>query len=285
MAEPVGHRGAVDAAAFTITESDPTMTKTLKQKLAAREPAIGSWISLASEETCEIMTQAGLDWLAIDTEHTAIGVGDMARLIRVIDLAGVAPVVRVGANDPLHIKRALDAGAQGIIAPMVNTGDDARAAVAAAHYPPKGTRGVGLHRAQKYGAGFDAYKAWMDDGGPAVIAQIEHRDGVQNLDAIMATPGIDAFFVGPYDLSASFGTPGDFDNPDVKAAMGKIDQAVKSGPIAGGIHVVQPDPAALGRHLASGHRLIAYGVDMVFLNGALADARAAIAEAVSGGAA
>ncbi|MEQ8228981.1 MAG: aldolase/citrate lyase family protein [Rhodospirillales bacterium] len=254
------------------------MTLSLKQALANRVPILGSWISLASEETCEIMARSGFDWLAIDMEHTAIGSSEMARLIRIIDLAGGIPIVRVGANDPLLIKRALDAGATGIIAPMVTSADDARAAVAAAHYPPKGTRGVGLHRAQGYGRNFTNYMDWMADGGPVVIAQIEHKDGVENLDDIMAVPGLDAFFIGPYDLSASYGTPGDFNSDEVAAAMAKINTAITTGPIPGGIHVVEPDAAALSVHLRAGHCFIAYGVDMIFLSGAVDAARTAIAE-------
>lgn len=259
------------------------MDRTLKYKLANKQPVVGSWISLASEETCEIMVRSGFDWLAIDMEHTAIGVNEMANLIRIIDLAGITPIVRVGANDPLLIKRALDSGAHGIIAPMINTPVDAEAAVSAAYYPPKGTRGVGLHRAQGYGRNFDEYRKWMEDG-PLVIAQIEHKDGVSNLDAIMATPGLDAFFVGPYDLSASFGTPGGFENPLVFEAMRTVDRAVKEGPIAGGIHVVEPDAAALAQHIDAGHRFIAYGVDMIFLTGALDAARSTVQSVLEKGA-
>lgn len=254
------------------------MAETLRAKLAARRPVIGSWISLASEETCEIMAQAGFDWLAIDMEHTAIGVNEMARLIRVIDLAGVMPIVRVGANDPLLIKRALDSGARGIIVPMVATAADATAAVAAACYPPKGRRGVGMHRAQGYGRDFDAYRRWMEDEGPLVVAQVEHRDGVENLGAIMATPGIDAFFIGPYDLSASFGVPGDFGNAGVRSAMAKVDAAVKDGAVAGGIHVVAPNPAELEARLKTGYCFVAYGVDMIFLSGAAGMAQSTIAQ-------
>lgn len=254
------------------------MTQSLKRMLAEKSPAIGSWISLASMETCEIMAAAGFDWLAIDMEHTAIGVNDMANLIRIIDLYGTTPLVRVGANDPLLIKRALDAGAKGVIVPMVSSAEDAATAVAAAHFPPKGTRGVGLHRAQGYGRDFDSYMKWMRDDGPVVVAQIEHKDGVAALDAIMATPGLDAFFIGPYDLTASFGKPGAFDNSEVISAMAKVDAAVKSGLIAGGVHIVTPDPAALKRYLSAGHRLIAYGVDMILLGGAVDAACATISE-------
>lgn len=251
----------------------------LKSKLTQRKPTIGSWLSLASDETCEIMAQGRFEWLGIDMEHTAIGVNDMARLIRIAELSGIAPIVRVGANDPLLIKRALDAGAHGIIVPMVCTAADAEAAVAAAHYPPRGTRGVGLHRAQDYGGGFAEYREWAERE-LVVIAQIEHKDGVENLDAIMSTPGIDAFFVGPYDLSASFGAPGDFANPDVVAAIDKIDASVRSGPIPGGIHVVEPDPENLRQRIAAGHCLIAYGVDMIFLTGAVDAARQTVTSAL-----
>lgn len=252
------------------------MTDSLKYKLANRIPTIGSWISLASEETCEIMVQAGFDWLAIDTEHTAIGISDAAKLIRIIDLAGIAAIVRVGANDPLLIKRALDAGAEGIIVPMVNSAADAKAAIDAAYYPPTGTRGVGLHRAQRYGRDFASYKNWMDKVGPVVIAQIEHRDGIDNLDSIMATPGIDAFFIGPYDLSASYGAPGDFENPDVRKALARVGKAVVEGAVPGGIHVVEPKPEELARHLGAGHVFVAYGVDMIFLSGTVSQAGIAI---------
>lgn len=256
------------------------MTASIKRKLASRTPVVGSWISLASDETCEIMARAGFDWLAIDMEHTAIGINDMARLNRIIDLAGVQALVRVGANDPLLIKRALDAGARGVIVPMIATAEQAAAAVAAAHYPPRGSRGVGLHRAQGYGTDFSAYMDWMATEGPLVIAQIEHKDGVAALDTIMAVPGLDGFFIGPYDLSASFGRPGAFDDPEVAAAMAKVDAAVRNGPIPGGIHIVTPDPAELKKRLAAGHCFIAYGVDMLFLASAAQGAVATISAAL-----
>lgn len=240
------------------------MSSTLKQKLKTKTATIGSWISLASDEACEIMCQGAFEWLAIDMEHTAISVNQMQRMIRIIELSGITPIVRVGANDPLLIKRALDAGAHGIIAPMVCSRKDAEDAVSAAHFPPRGTRGVGLHRAQGYGMAFDAY-ARFEKEDLVVIAQIEHKDGVAALPDIMATPGLDGFFIGPYDLSASFGKPGAFDDKDVKAALEKVDDAVRNGPIAGGIHIVHPDPEALKLRQSAGYSLIAFGIDFIFL--------------------
>src|SRR3990167_863010 len=121
--------------------------------------SIGSWITLAHPAIAEIMAKAGFEWLVIDLEHSVITIREAEELIRVIALCGVKPYVRLTANDPNQIKRVMDAGAQGIIVPMVKSADDVKKAADAMFYPPKGTRGVGLARAQNYGAGFDKYLA------------------------------------------------------------------------------------------------------------------------------
>ena len=131
---------------------------TLKQKIKNRELTIGSWITIGDPVVAEIMANAGYDWLTIDMEHSVISLEAAQDLIRCIALCGVDPLVRVGNNDPTIIKRVMDAGAHGVIVPMVNTRQDAINAVNAVKYPPQGTRGVGLARAQKYGNGFDEYK-------------------------------------------------------------------------------------------------------------------------------
>ena len=134
----------------------------LKKKLKSNELTIGSWISFGFTQTCEIMVKAGYDWLVIDMEHTSIDYNQCLNLIQIIESNGVTPFVRVGKNDPLHIKRVMDAGAHGVIVPMVNTVEDAQKAVGALYYPPAGSRGVGLGRAQNYGVGVEAYKEWVD---------------------------------------------------------------------------------------------------------------------------
>src|SRR3990167_5583095 len=124
------------------------MKNTLKRRLHAKEPTIGSWITLGHTAIAEIMARAGFDWLVVDLEHSTISIEQAGELIRVIDLCGVAPLVRLTSNHPDQIKRVMDAGAHGIIVPMVNSADDAARAVAATSYFPKGIRGVGLARAQ-----------------------------------------------------------------------------------------------------------------------------------------
>ena len=151
------------------------MNNSLKNKLKSNTLTIGSWISLGHTSIAEIMARAGFDWLVIDLEHTTIPIEQAGELIRVIDLCGAVPLVRLTSNHPDQIKRVMDAGAHGIVVPSVNSNDDAARAVAATRYAPRGNRGVGLARAQGYGVGFKEYLQWQAEG-PVVIVQIEHRD-------------------------------------------------------------------------------------------------------------
>lgn len=233
----------------------------LKRRIVANELTVGGWLTLPSPSIAEIMARAGFDWLTIDLEHSVTPIDVAAEMIRVIDLCGVTPLVRLTSNDANQIKRVMDAGAHGIIVPMVTSAGEAEAAVMATRYAPRGTRGVGLARAQGYGPGFAEYLAWQTDG-PIVIAQIEHIDAVDRLAEILAVPGIDAFIVGPYDLSASMGLPGQFEHCDFIAAMARITETAKALSKTSGLHVVEPDSAALRNAHELGHRFIAYSVDI-----------------------
>jgi 2-dehydro-3-deoxyglucarate aldolase len=218
-----------------------------------------------------MMARAGFDWLAVDMEHAGISGGELLNLIRVVELAGTAPLVRVGANDPFLIKRALDAGAHGVIVPNVGTPEEAEAAVKASRYPPRGERGVGLHRAQDYGLGFPDYKNWADEH-TLVAIQIEHKDAVPRLKEMLEVDGVDAFFIGPYDLSGSHGRPGEFDHPDVKPSLDGIKAVVAQGvEPASGLHVVAPDPAKLKEAIEDGYRFVAFASDLLILAHALED--------------
>ena len=139
---------------------------TLKYKLKNKELTVGSWITIGDPSVAEIMAKSGFDWLVVDMEHSAIDFSQAQQLIRIIELAGCTPLVRVGDNNPYFIKRVIYAGSHGVIVPMVNTAEDAANAVKAVRYPPSGTRGVGLSRAQGYGLDFeDSYvEVQMDTG-------------------------------------------------------------------------------------------------------------------------
>jgi len=236
---------------------------TLKTKLKSKDLIIGSWISFGFTQTCEIMAKAGFDWLVIDMEHTAIDNNQCLHLIQVIESNGVTPIVRVGSNDPLLIKRAMDAGAHGVIVPMVNTVEDAQKAINALYYPPQGSRGIGLARAQKYGIGFETYKL-LAERETIFIPQIEHIDGVNNLESILALDHVDGFIIGPYDLSGSLGLPGQWDHPAVLEALEKVNMVLNVNDKPGGFHVVHSNHEELKQRVAEGYTFIAYGDDMVF---------------------
>jgi len=242
-------------------DRQPVPKRPLKARLTACELTVGSWITLAHPAIAEIMGRVGFDWMVIDTEHSVIGTGDIEALIRALDGTGCPALVRLTSNHPDQIKRAMDAGATGVMVPMVHSAEDARQAVDAVYYPPRGSRGVGLARAQGYGAGFQSYLHWLSSEA-VVVVMIEHIEAVKRIDEILAVEHIDAFIVGPYDLSASMGKPGATDHPDVQAALDQVLAAGRRAGIPGGLHVVEPDPALLGRHIAAGFRFLGYSLDI-----------------------
>jgi len=231
----------------------------------AHRLSIGSWITLAHPAIAEIMSKAGFDWLAVDMEHSVITIREAEELIRVIDLAGVVPFVRLTSNHPDQIKRVMDAGAHGIIVPMVNSAADARRAVDAVRYPPDGKRGVGLARAQGYGASFQKYLKWQKEN-ISIIVQIEHINAVDHLKEIFGVKGVTGYMIGPYDLSGSMGIPGRFDHPDFLAATEKVKAAAQKMNIAGGIHIIEPDPKQLEQRIKEGYTFIAYSLDIRMLD-------------------
>lgn len=241
----------------------------LKVKLKENKVAtIGTWLTLPSMAVAEMMTQAGFEWVTIDLEHSTLTTKDAEDLIRVIDLAGKIPLVRLSNNDDVLIKRVMDAGAHGIIVPMVKNIDDVEKAYKSMHYPTTGFRGVGLARAQKYGADFKGYCQWLKEHSVFVV-QIEHIDAVNNLDEILSFQALDSFIIGPYDLSASMGIAGEFDHPKMLEALKKIEAAAKKYNKPAGIHIVEPDEKLLEKRIAEGYKFIAYGVDFRILESVL----------------
>ncbi|MBF0541695.1 MAG: 2,4-dihydroxyhept-2-ene-1,7-dioic acid aldolase [Nitrospirae bacterium] len=240
------------------------MKNTLKQKLHNKTLTIGSWITIGNTTVAEIMAKAGFDWLTIDIEHSSITFDQTQQLIQVIELAGVTPLVRVGENSSYIIKRVMDSGAHGVIVPMVNTKEDAQYAVDCVKYPPVGKRGVGLARAQGYGFGFEEYKRF-DREDSIIIVLIEHIDAVKNIEEILSVDGIDAFIIGPYDLSASMGMPGEFNHPEVKKELQKVIEFSKTYKRSSGFHVVPPDPTLVTKKIDEGYRFIGFGLDTLFL--------------------
>lgn len=226
--------------------------------------SIGSWITIPHPAVAEIMAKAGFDWLVLDMEHSSIGISLAEEMIRVVQLCDLPVLVRVGENNATIIKRVMDCGASGVVVPMVNTVQDARRAVDAVKYPPVGRRGVGLARAQGYGTLFKEYCRWVAEES-RVIVQIEHIQAVENLDEILSVEHIDGCIIGPYDLSASLGIPGQFDHPDMLDALSRIKEGIQKKIKPFGFHVVKPDADMAFSKVQEGYAFLAFGVDFLFL--------------------
>jgi 2-dehydro-3-deoxyglucarate aldolase len=258
------------------------MSRLLKTRLKARETLCGTILSLNSAEVADLLAGIGFDWLFVDAEHGALEPHDVLLLLHAI--ADRTPaLVRIPSTDEAWVKRALDAGADGIIVPQVGTAEQAERIARWAHYPPQGSRGLGTARTNRYG--FDLAESLRIAGDRVtVVVQAETAAAVQNIDAIARVPGIDAVFVGPYDLSASLGHPGEVDHPAVRAAIQRIASACGEAGLPVGIFAM--DPNGLAGWAAQGFTLLAAGVDAGFLGSgagrALKELRAAAPKGWSG---
>lgn len=239
----------------------------LRDRLRQGGYSIGSWMQVPHSSVAEIMGQAGYDWVAVDMEHGAIGAHQLPDLFRALELGGTLPLVRLAHGHMKDCKQALDAGAGGVIVPMVESASQLEQVRDACRWPPAGSRGVGFSRANLFGKHFDAYTE--EAQSPLLVAQIEHVRAVENLSEILGVPGLDAIMVGPYDLSASLGLTGQFDHPDFEASMREIRDLSLKHHIPCGIHIVMPEPAQLEQRLEEGYRFIAYSIDAVFFNKAI----------------
>lgn len=195
----------------------------IKPVLAAGGAVYGTFAVLGEPALVEMIGYAGLDYVIIDTEHSGNTIEQVGNLIRAAEIANITPIVRVTANSPELILRALDMGAGGILAPQVNTAGQAKAAVRAARYAPLGERGIaGVVRAARYG--FVPMQEYISGANreTLVITQVEHIESVTNLDEILAVDGIDGVFIGPTDLSQSMGCTGQFDNPELRRVIHSV---------------------------------------------------------------
>ncbi len=236
----------------------------IRQSLANNKPSIGSWMQIPNASVAEIMGQAGYDWVAVDMEHGAISVHQLPDLFRALELGETLPLVRLAHGHPKDCKQALDAGAGGVIVPMVETATQLIAVRDACRWPPAGTRGVGFSRANLFGKHFEAYRE--EAQAPLLVAMIEHIRAVDCLEQIIEVDGLDAILIGPYDLSASMGLTAQFDELAFIAVMERIRTLCHEANIPCGMHVVMPDTKALKKKINEGYRFIAYSIDAVFLN-------------------
>lgn len=195
----------------------------MKNRIAQGQSTRALWLEAGSPVMAEAAVHAGMRFLLIDNEHGPASIETTAHMVRAIEAAGGHPMVRVAANDPVLLKRVLEIGLRSIMIPLVNTAAEARAAIAACKYPPAGMRGfAGDIRASRYGTD-PSYAAQANDG-LFLMLQIESAEAVDNIDEIVAVEGVDMIFIGPYDMSGSYGQLGETDCAQVEAAIKRVEQ-------------------------------------------------------------
>jgi 2-keto-3-deoxy-L-rhamnonate aldolase RhmA len=239
------------------------MRTSLKSRLlASREPRFGTWISSSSLVCLDALKDMGFDWFVIDTEHAAVNPETLAAMVSVLGGDGPTPLVRVGKLDQYLVKQALDSGSQGVLVPLVNTEDQAKAAVAFAKYPPDGARGAAATASSRYGMELSSYLRTANSE-TLVGVQIESREALDHLEGIASVGGVDLLFVGPQDLTLSMGLLDDRKNPRVRDAMQQVVEACeRHGKVPGTLVI---DPEERKRAVELGFRFISLASDVRFL--------------------
>jgi len=249
------------------------MIKPFRNALTSGQQLNGLLITMPSPEMVEIISSAGFDWLFFDLEHSSIGMDTLQNLLRCVpDSCYVA--VRVPEATSTYVARVLEAGAEGVIFPRISTEQQAQKAVSLCKYPPLGNRGVGVSRAQGYGTTFSEYLKVANDR-IACILQIEDETGAKNASLISAVEGVDALFVGPYDLSMSMGIPGEVAHDSIKKIIRRIPEVTSKET---GLGILTTDMALVKEYSGLGYNLMACGLDTQILNNAARQLAEAVAK-------
>ncbi|MBV9656311.1 MAG: 2,4-dihydroxyhept-2-ene-1,7-dioic acid aldolase [Acetobacteraceae bacterium] len=236
------------------------MANRLKQRLQSGKACVNGWLAIPSGFAAEVMAQCGWDGICVDLQHGVQDYLSMVGCLQAMQAHPVTPVVRVPSNEPGIVGKVLDAGAMGVICPMINTRAQAEAFVASCRYPPAGQRSNGPIRAALYGQASSYQRTANDE--VLTMPMIETQEAVDNLDDILGVPGIDAVYVGPSDLSLSRGGAPvlDNDDPETLAIYDRIIEACNRRGIVPAIHTGHPDHAS--RMLQRGFRLVSVSNDI-----------------------
>ena len=240
------------------------LTPTLRDALARSDrPLVGMWVCSGSPLVAEIAAGSGLDWLLVDMEHAPNGLESVLAQLQAVAAYPVVPVVRVPSADPVLIKQVLDLGAQTILVPMVESAQEAAAAVAAVRYPPRGRRGVGSALGRS--ARWNRVEGYLGDADEHVslLVQVESDAAVAAAGEIAAVDGVDGVFVGPSDLAASMGLLGQQTHPDVRAAVRSTFEAARAAGTPVGVNAF--DPAVADDYLGHGASFVLVGADVALL--------------------
>jgi 4-hydroxy-2-oxoheptanedioate aldolase len=240
------------------------MQQDIKSALKQGNVVFGSFFRLPSPDLVEIFGEAGFDFIIIDQEHGCISPETMSNLVRACDLAGLASIVRIPTNEPLFFQHALDIGARGVQVPQVKSVADVEQAIQSARFAPQGKRGLCRNvRAARFSA-LDRF-VYLDESNrdTTLVIQIESKEGVEDLEGILRLPGVDVIFIGPYDLSQSYGIPGQVDNPELRETIEQVIKACQNAGIAAGIYADSTE--AVQHWVSAGVQYIAAGVDTALI--------------------
>ncbi len=235
-------------------------------KSAGARPPVGTWMMSASPLVAEATGHAGFDWGVLDMEHAPLDLMDLVHMLQAVGSTKLVPIVRVPWNDPVAVKRVLDAGATTVMFPFVQNVEEATRAVAAMRYPPQGVRGMaGMSRANRFGTVANYFTTANRQMG--VIVQLETVRAVQQLEEIAGVDGVDALFIGPADLSASMGHVGQLTHPAVMDLMSQAVQRCKA--LGMPVGTIGGDPESVAQYRAAGFDYVAVGSDLgLFMSGA-----------------
>lgn len=238
-------------------------TNVVREKLKRGEATIGSFMGLGSPNVAELMAHSGLEWVVIETEHNALDYAQIEHILMAMNGTDAIPLVRIPSADPVYIQKALDIGALGIVVPLVRTAEEAEAIVRATRYPPYGTRSYGPLRAEAYSLDRQDYLTRANDN-LLVVLILETKEGVENLEAIAAVPGIDVIYLGPFDLCFSMGlNPLNLPLPEIDAVVEKLLAVCKAQGIAAGNGAGSPEDLVKMRD--QGFSFLGYGPDYSLL--------------------
>jgi len=233
----------------------------VKEKLKAGKATVGTWVNMSNPDVSEQLSMFGFDWLTFDLEHGLMTIPDVQRMMQAMNGSDCIPLVRVPINEPVYFKWALDIGACGVVVPYVNTKEEASRAVRACMYPPEGIRGSGPRRASRYYSEVAKYVKTSNEN-VLVVVMIESQMALDNLDAILSVPGVDAVYIGPDDLSLNLGIFQQSDHQKFKAALTRVLEACKRRGVAPGMHCSENN---INDALSMGFKFCALNDDDTFL--------------------
>lgn len=236
----------------------------LKRKLQSRERVFGAWISFGHPSIADIFARSGVDFVAIDMEHSTINQTEAQRIIAACQEQKVPCLPRPVSHGNEMIKPLLDSGADGMIMPMVSTPEELNRVAALCKFPTQGRRSFGLSRAQGYGFDFDEYVKTWNETSPFII-QIESKEGVDNIETLAAHQDVDGVMIGPYDLSGSLGVPGQLNHPRVTEAADKVIKACVRYGKSCGAQIVEVDQQSIEQAFVSGYTFVILSSDLFLL--------------------